>query len=102
MGPVTGQDGKPTGEESCRFVHLMTESRRPFTIVVQRREKAGQQRLAEAEDSQRLLDRGYLYRAIATNRELLSDSGIIHGYNQRGEHSENRLKELKSRSAPVP
>ena len=38
---------------------------------------------------------GYVYRAIATNRDKLSDSEIIHWYNQRGEDSENRIKELK-------
>jgi len=32
---------------------------------------------------------------IATNRDELSDSQIIHCYNQRAEDSENRIKELK-------
>jgi len=34
---------------------------------------------------------GYIYRAIATNR----DKKLIYWYNQRGEESENRIKELK-------
>ena len=38
---------------------------------------------------------GYVYRAIATNRDGLSDSHIVHWYNQRAEDSENRIKELK-------
>jgi hypothetical protein len=38
---------------------------------------------------------GYIYRAIATNRETWSDSQIVHWYNQRAEDSENRIKELK-------
>jgi hypothetical protein len=38
---------------------------------------------------------GYIYRAIATNREGLGDSQIVHWYNQRAEDSENRIKELK-------
>jgi len=38
---------------------------------------------------------GYMYRAIATNRNHLGDSQIIHWYNQRAEDSENRIKELK-------
>ncbi|MCP3667408.1 MAG: transposase [Gammaproteobacteria bacterium] len=38
---------------------------------------------------------GYVYRAIATNRDGLSDSQIIHWYNQRAEDSENRIRELK-------
>ena len=38
----------------------------------------------------------YIYRAIATNLDELSDSELVHWYNQRGEASENRLKELRS------
>ncbi|CAB5507295.1 IS1380-Spn1, transposase [Bathymodiolus thermophilus thioautotrophic gill symbiont] len=38
----------------------------------------------------------YVYQAIATNLEGLTDSEIIHFYNQRGEDSENRIKELKN------
>ena len=36
-----------------------------------------------------------MYRTMATNRDELSDSEIVHWYNQRAEDSENRLKELK-------
>ena len=35
-----------------------------------------------------------IYRAIATNKDELSDPE--HFYNQRGESSENRIKELRS------
>jgi hypothetical protein len=35
-------------------------------------------------------------RSIASNLETLSDSKVIHFYNQRGEDSENRIKELKN------
>ena len=38
----------------------------------------------------------YVYQAIDTNLEGLTDSEIIHFYNQRGEDSENRIKELKN------
>jgi chaperonin cofactor prefoldin len=38
----------------------------------------------------------YIYRAIATNLNHLSDGEIIHFYNQRAEDSENRIKELKN------
>ena len=38
---------------------------------------------------------GYIYRAIATNRDHQSDSELVHWYNQRAEDSENRIKELK-------
>jgi hypothetical protein len=37
----------------------------------------------------------------ATNLETLSDSKVIHFYNQRGEDSENRITELKTRSGRV-
>jgi len=37
----------------------------------------------------------YIYRAIATNRDDWDNSKIVHWYNQRGEDSENRIKELK-------
>ncbi len=92
--PVLGRDGQVTGEESCRFVHVMEKSERPFLVVAQRRKKRGQQRLPEADDSVGL-DTDYIYRAIATNQERMSDSEVIHWYNQRAEHSENRIKELK-------
>ena len=50
----------------------------------------------EAEhDTETYAQGAYLYRAIATNRDKLSDSEIIHWYNQRAEDSENRIKELK-------
>ena len=38
---------------------------------------------------------GYVCRAIATKRDALSDREVIHWYHQRGEHSANRIKELK-------
>jgi hypothetical protein len=34
----------------------------------------------------------YIYRAIATNLEILSDSKVVHFYNQRAEDSENQDK----------
>lgn len=37
----------------------------------------------------------YVYLAIATHRDQLSDNESVHWYNQRAEGSENRIKELK-------
>ena len=66
--------------------------------------------LDSQESSEAINQGGYVHRAIATNRDELSDSEIIHwykvnwcvalregalGYNQRAEDSENRIKELK-------
>ena len=87
-------------EFTCRLIHTMEESHYPFTIVVQRRKIQGQFSLdfeTEAtEATGEIIQQGaYLYRAIATNRDEMTDSEIVHWYNQRAEHSENRIKELK-------
>ena len=55
----------------------------------------GQTDLAMVQSEQEICAEGYVYRAIATNRNSMSDSEIIHWYNQRAEDSENRIKELK-------
>ena len=82
---------------SCRLVHSMEASKRSFTRVLQRRTKWGQQSLDEVSDggTDTYEQGGYVYRAIATNRDALSDREVIHWYHQRGEHSANRIKELK-------
>ncbi len=41
----------------------------------------------------------YKYRAIATNLDDLSDPEVVNFFNQRGEASENRIKELRSEFA---
>lgn len=51
--------------------------------------------LDTATDKTELTQQGYLYRSIVTDHEDWTDSRIIHGYNLRGEDSENRIKELK-------
>lgn len=97
--PVTARNGKPSNEESsCRLIHMMQASLHPFSVVVQRRPKKGQQRLDLGDQSSgdSTEHGGYIYRVIATNREDMSDSKLIHWYNQRAEHSENRIKELKN------
>ena len=65
--------------------------------MIQRTPLKGQAELELESDttSEEICSQGYLYRAIATNQNGLSDSEIIHWYNQRGEDSENRIKELK-------
>ena len=50
--------------------------------------------LEEIGDAETHCAQGYIDRAIATNRSDLSDSAVIHWYNQRAEDSENRIKEL--------
>ena len=95
---VTRKNQLSKEESSCRLVHMMHASEHPFTVVVQRHKKRGQQslELGDESDSNSTEHHGYVYRAIATNREELTDSELIHWYNQRAEHSENRIKELKN------
>lgn len=84
-------------EQTCRIAHWIGDYEVPFTLVIQRKPIKGQAPLDLDQDDgqEELRDGGYVYRAIATNRGGLSDSEVIHWYNQRGEDSENRIKELK-------
>ena len=68
-----------------------------FTLIIQRKAIQGQTdlELALDENADEVSINGYIYRAIATNRDQLSDSDLVHWYNQRAEDSENRIKELK-------
>jgi hypothetical protein len=96
---VVTRNGKQCEQEtSCRLTHMMQASEHPFTVVVQRRVKKGQQslELGDDENGESAEHGGYLYRAIATNRDDMTNSELIHWYNQRAEHSENRIKELKN------
>ena len=94
------RDGEAVaGQETYRGVWAMDGYEKAFTLVVQRTRKGGQQALDLGEDATddetAMTDGRYIYRALATNRDELTDSEIIHWYNQRGEDSENRIKELK-------
>ncbi len=83
-------------QETCRTIHCLGDYEKPFTLIIQRKRLKGQTELAfDSQSSEEIINQGYLYRAIATNREALSESEIIHWYNQRAEDSENRIKELK-------
>lgn len=99
--PLIYRDGSSSQSEStCRLIHTVTGLETPFEVVVQRKPKHGQHEIELAENAPQSLEsiehNGYIYRAIATNRNDLSQSEAIHWYNQRGEHSENRIKELKA------
>lgn len=99
---LIGRDGKVIeGASTYRTVHIMERVNKAFTLVIQRQRIAGQQFLDldmgdETCASEEIYAGGYIYRAIATTRDDLSDSDLIHWYNQRGEAAENRIKELKS------
>ena len=94
------RDGQAVdGQATYRGVWAMEDYKKAFTLVVQRTRKGGQQCLDLGEDTTddetTMTDGRYVYRALATNRDALTDSEIVHWYNQRGEDSENRIKELK-------
>ena len=96
--PLLNKEGQAVeGQETYRTSYCIGDYEKAFTLVIQRKAIQGQSSLDL--DSQNSIDEvnmgGYVYRAIATNRNGLSDSEIVHWYNQRAEDSENRIKELK-------
>ena len=96
--PMLNRQGESMdGYDTCRTVHVISEYEKPFTLIIQRKRLNGQALLdlEESDTGEGIQSGGYLYRSIATNKENWEDSDIIHWYNQRGEHSENRIKELK-------
>ncbi len=98
--PLLDAQGCPIENESTlRLVHTMEKSQNAFTLIVQRRLIKGQQEmcLEDPENQETFQTGAYLYRAIAVSPDfVLTDSRWVHWYNQRGEHSENRIKELKT------
>jgi hypothetical protein len=96
--PLLNKQGKAiSGQETYRTSFCIGDYENAFTLIIQRKAIQGQASLdLDSHDrSDGISLGGYIYRAIATNRDGLSDSQIIHWYNQRGEDSENRIKELK-------
>lgn len=96
--PLIHKNGEVSQHQStCRTVHWITGHETPLTLVIQRKAIKGQLELDmdTATDSTELAEQGYIYRSIVTDQEGWTDSQIIHWYNQRGEDSENRIKELK-------
>ncbi len=126
--PLLDKQGKPiSGQDTYRTSFCIGDYEEAFTLVIQRTTLKGQASLDldSQESSEAINQGGYVHRAIATNRDELSDSEIIHwykvnwcvalregalgykvnwcvalregalGYNQRAEDSENRIKELK-------
>jgi len=94
---LNSQEKKISGQDTYRTSFCIGGYEKPFTLIVQRTAIEGQASLdLGAQDNADEINLGrYVYRAIATNQEALNDSEIIHWYNQRGEDSENRIKELK-------
>lgn len=85
-------------QHTFRSSHCIGNYEEPFSLVIQRSQVSNQKALDlgdESSSSAELEMDGYIYRAIATNHDGWTDSEVIHWYNQRGEDSENRIKELK-------
>lgn len=96
--PLHNKKGQAiTGQDTYRMAHWISDYEQPSTWVVQRKAIEGQAELDldSQESSEEIYSGAYVYRAIATNRDELSNDQIIHWYNQRAEDSENRIKELK-------
>ncbi len=126
--PLLDKQGEVMGgQDTYRTSFCIGDYEKAFTLIIQRTALKGQASLDldSQESSEAINQGGYVHRAIATNRDELSDSEIIHwykvnwcvalregalgykvnwcvalregalGYNQRAEDSENRIKELK-------
>lgn len=96
--PLYDKQGKRVcGQDTYRTSHCIGDYEKAFTLIIQRKAIQGQASLdLESEDCLDEINQGgYVYRAIATNRDTLSDCQTVHWYNQRAEDSENRIKELK-------
>ena len=94
---VSKQGDEISHQDTCRTVHCIGDYEKAFTLIIQRKRIKGQAELDLNSDSsgEEIISGGYIYRAIATNQNEWNDSEVIHWYNQRGEDSENRIKELK-------
>jgi hypothetical protein len=96
--PLIDKKGKEiSGQDTYRTSFCIGDYEEAFTLIIQRTAFKGQTNLDLdlQENSNAINQGGYVYRAIATNRDKLSDSQVVHWYNQRAEDSENRIKELK-------
>lgn len=92
--PVIKSDGTESTMCSHRTTHTISDYKAPFTLIIQRTPKPGQQQLDLNEDGDEFEANGFTYRAIATSMDSMSDSEIINWYGARAEKSENKIKEL--------
>lgn len=95
--PLLNKQGEPIdNQDTYRMPHWIGDYDKAFTLVIQRKAVKGQTELELQEQTgEEIAANGFIYRSIATNQENLTNNEIIHWYNQRGEDSENRIKELK-------
>ncbi len=91
--PLLDKKDAPIGDQNtCRTSFCIGAYEKPFTLIMQRTAVSGQARLdldssADSEDSSKdnsensaeeINAGAYIYRGIATNRDSLSDSEIVH------------------------
>lgn len=96
--PLLDQQGEiVSGQDTYRTSFCIGDYENAFTLIIQRTALQGQTslELTAPDSADELNVGGFVYRAIATNRDECSDSQVVHWYNQRAEDSENRIKELK-------
>jgi len=96
--PLIDKKGKAiSGQDTYRTSFCIGDYENAFTLIIQRKALQGQASLEldAPNNADEMNLGGFVYRAIATNRDEFSDSQIVHWYNQRAEDSENRIKELK-------
>ena len=99
--PLAYRDSRESDtEQVCRTLHVMTKTPQAFALVVQRKriedDDNSQLDIFNNSDDETVARERYVYRVIATNLDELTDSEVVHWYNQRGETRENKLKELRS------
>ncbi|HEX9719784.1 MAG TPA: IS1380 family transposase [Ramlibacter sp.] len=88
IGAIAEEDWRPYQNGAItETVHSMDHTRHAFRLVVIRR-PVQRTLLGEEDPAER-------YRAIASNRQESAEETLA-WYNARGEHSENRIKELKN------
>jgi len=92
--PIINPDGSESTMFSHRTTHTISDYKEPFTLIIQRTPKSGQQEIDLSQLSDEIQTNGYTYRAIATSLDHMSDGEIIYWYGMRAEKSENKIKEL--------
>ncbi len=107
--PLIKRDGTASEtEQVAHTLHAMGDTPQAFHLIVQRQlideEEPDPQpdllpNLFVDQDDESTRKGRYLYRALATNLDLQTnwdEHKVVHFYHQRGEASENRIKELRS------
>lgn len=85
-------------EDVSEFVHTMTKTNKAFRVIVVKRNITPMLPNLEdvLTDEEKVLYHKERFYVIATNNNELSQQEIIKLYRQRGETSENKIKELKN------